>query len=608
MGECTPVARTSVRIFRTGPQFCAHSRARYRRGTRVRKTNYITKLGRISGCRVQSLAGVPTMSPWQVDEQDGSIRARSASLCFRVSAECGGTIEEPDWPERPTLWTPKRLWTRPFTGPHYERYALNTFGASLSVGDHEPLSFSIEDEWLVVEGAFLSNDVVQRHVVRANAETGEIEIEDRVEKTGPGETKLQMVHEYHYFLNENLASPQAAISLPVGGEVQTLWTFEPSGSEIFDQDGHSVRRGRMLSEPWITVGQAGTQQVLRYGESEQMVCFMLHSTKKRGSVLLNTYGPDFVLTRDEAVVKQLKVTPEALPEDKTIVPPPVREPDRRARLETQAKALRDRLADVDAASGDVTAIRCNLAKWKLDECDAYLLDSEYGQTEGLLADAERALRAIDDNEPALLPEPGELLYENDFRRFPLDWMMFGFCQTENDDEKGFHLQPSVTTDMWTREEFEGSYVVEFEFCPTSDHFKGGTFLQLCGQCINPRDEFDFMASAMGSMPYYNFGIRCYHFSFNRGDLSVCNFRKTGKAFYILSQIAEPVRERGRWHKLHFVRNGAQFLFFVDGRLVQEYFDEGHQGEAYQTGHIGLRNWGRQSSWFRDFRIYRGDRR
>ena len=123
--------------------------------------------------------------------------------------------------------------------------------------------------------------------------------------------------------------------------------------------------------------------------------------------------------------------------------------------------------------------------------------------------------------------------------------------------------------------FESSYVVELDCCSTSELSRGGTFLQMCGSCINPRDEFYFLVSAMGNMDYNNFGMRCYHFSFNCSGSGLCNFRKTSRTFYVLSQVPEPVPERGRWYKLHFARNGSRFLFFVDGRVSLEYFDMGN---------------------------------
>jgi len=543
-------------------------------------------------------------SEWKIQERDGVIEAESATLTFGVMPDAGGTIVEPVWRQCPDLWTPDRLWTRPFIGTHYDRWSLNQLIGCLMQTAPEPLRHTVDGDWLEIAGLFLANDIRMQHKIRANAATGEILIEDSVEKTGPGPTNLQLVHESQYSLNESLDGPQGAMILPVGGGIQTLWALEPSGAEVLDQNGHSVHRARVLSAPWIRVAQAESKHVLLHEELDTMACFAVREHRSKGTLLLNTYTPDFELTSEASVTKSVRLCIEPTPDGKPIAAPAILDPDRRGRIEAEAAELRRQLDATEPTESGSTAIRRNLIAWKLQESDVYMRYSDYAEAENMLADARRAFKAIADNEPAELPQPGEVLYESSFREFPLDWQLYGFCHTENDPEKGFHLQPVMTTNMWTREEFDGDYVVEIEFCPTSEHKKGGTFLQMCGRCVNPRDDFDFMASAMGRMAYYNFGIPCYHYSFNRGNLSVCNFRKTGKAFYVLAQIEEPVRDRGRWYRHHFVKNDAQFLFFVDGRLALEYFDEGNQGDVYPSGRIGIRNWARQSSWFRNLRIYR----
>jgi len=159
--------------------------------------------------------------------------------------------------------------------------------------------------------------------------------------------------------------------------------------------------------------------------------------------------------------------------------------------------------------------------------------------------------------------------------------------------------------MWSQQEFSGSYSAEFEYYPLAcGKHAGGTFFQLAGQSINPRDNYDFMASAVGNMDFYNFGIKCYHFSFFRGDSyqSVCNFRKTGREFYLLAQVPDPVPRTEQWYHLRFEKNHRQFSFFVDDKLVLEYFDQGNQGEVLDAGKFGIRNWGRHSAWFRNFKV------
>ena len=548
--------------------------------------------------------GEQTVGEWQIASEGEEMVLTSEALAFRVQPDLGGTVVAPRWQQRQTMLTPAWFRTNEFHGTAYYRYALNTLREAFSDGETTPLQATASGEWVEIRGEFRASDVVQRGLVRANARTGEMTLDTEIEKTGPGPLKLQVVHEIQYELNEARDGPQIAMTMPVGGREETLYAFEPTESEIMDQDGHSVHRARFLCGPWAEFGEAGSPAALRLTEDDPLVCFALHASVGSGYMLGSLYGTDRVLNRGETTAKRLSIGPCQPARGPRIAVPPVLEPQRREELMDAASSVRRRVAELDVPPAGIQAIRRGQAEWKLKEFGVYMLYSEYAQCAGLLADAQRALEAIDRDEPAVLPEAGETLYETSFRDFPLDWDLFGFCSTQNDPDKGFHLQPVMTTNMWTQQEFDGSYVVQMDFCPTSEHLRGGTFLQMCATCVNPRDPFDFMASATSCMPHYNFGIKCYHYSFNRADLSVCSFRKTGRAFYLLAQIAEPVRERGRWYRLHFVKNHRQFLFLVDGRVVQEYFDEGHQGEVYDRGRVGLRNWGRQSSWFRDFRVVR----
>lgn len=542
------------------------------------------------------------MSQWQVEQQDDRIEARCDGLRFAVTPNRGLSVEELAWTDFDDLWTPVRVVASPFASRHYDRYELNTFANCLQ-GEADPLEFSTDGERFEAHGRYLCGDISLRHALRADAATGEVVLETETSRSGPGSTKMQTMHELIYRFHENHDGPHAVLEAPVGGRIETLRTFEPAGSKVLDQDGHSVNRARMLSEPHIRLGLVAATAMLRCEEDDEMACCGLRSNEKVLGILVSLYGRDFIVERGAATTRRLRLIPERLGPGKRVPPAPVLEPERRGALLDRASDLTRRMPSLDESTG-VNAIRRRLIEWKLREFSSYMASSEYDQCDAMLADADRAFRAVEADEPAELPELGDVIYENDFRSFPLDWDLFGFCKTENDPERGFHLEPNMTTNMWTQAAFEGNCAVEFDFCPTSEHFRGGTFLQMCGQCINPRDAFDFMASAMGHMSYYNFGIKCYHYSFNRGDLSVCNFRKTGQAFYLLSQIEEPVRERGRWYRLRFAKRGRQFLFFVDDILVLEYFDEGNQGEVYESGRIGIRNWGRQTAWFRDFRVYR----
>ena len=83
-----------------------------------------------------------------------------------------------------------------------------------------------------------------------------------------------------------------------------------------------------------------------------------------------------------------------------------------------------------------------------------------------------------------------------------------------------------------------------------------------------------------------------------------NFRKTGEAFRLLALVERQTAHEPVWHRITASRRGSQFLLYVDGRFVLEYFDEGNRGPVYDSGRIGLRNWGGMKAWFRDLNVYR----
>ena len=260
---------------------------------------------------------------------------------------------------------------------------------------------------------------------------------------------------------------------------------------------------------------------------------------------------------------------------------------------------------------DVARIRIGLIKFKLDEVEAYRPFHEIRQIRGLLKDAARAMAALKKGEPARMPGKTELIYANDLSEDTGDFYVFGNGRITFSPERGMYLDPIGTMNLWTRFQVAGPYMVEFDYFPGPERADGtgGTMLQLSGNPVNPVSDYSLMPSASwGSMVYYMFGVKCYHFSFSRGGgrgrKRVCNFRKTGKGFYVLSRIPDPIMEMEKWHHLAFVKDRNHFMFFVNNRLVQEYFDEGNQGPFLDAGHIGIRNWTKYKSYFKNFQVHR----
>ena len=284
-----------------------------------------------------------------------------------------------------------------------------------------------------------------------------------------------------------------------------------------------------------------------------------------------------------------------------------------ADMARQVSELSSFLTSFDTSTSCDKAVaehRIELLKWKLSEVEAYKALNEAEQAEGLLLDAWNIKKVLEEDFPAVYPEPGEIIYSNDFSVDTDDFMFYGTADLSFERENGMTVKPSGTTNIWSRFRLDGSYMVELEFFAPSG-YRGGTFVQFNGEAFNPVRENRLMASASwGSMEYYNFNTRTYHFSFSaftRGKKArnEARFRKTGAGFYILSKTADPVNT-DEWHKMAFIKKGNQFLFFCNGKLVLEYFDIGAQGPVLESGRLGFRIWGESCSSLKNLRVSRID--
>lgn len=277
-----------------------------------------------------------------------------------------------------------------------------------------------------------------------------------------------------------------------------------------------------------------------------------------------------------------------------------------ARLDADAARLRQFAQGFDPAEAndpEAAAVRLSVLNFKLAEYPSYRAIHHVKQMEALLADARRATAALEADEPANLPALSEVLYSNPLTAETDDFLFYGAGEIVYDPERGLYFGGDGTMNLWSRFQVEGSFMVEFDYMPLESP-RGGTMFQMCGQHPAPNSDFDFMCTASwGGMSYYMFGVRCYHFSFGVTGRE-CRLRKTGEGFYILSDAPDPVAELDRWHRLAFAKDGNRILFIADGRLVQEYFDEGHQGPVLEGGRIGIRNWSGHRGWFRNLAVRR----
>jgi len=541
--------------------------------------------------------------PWQIIAKDASLRVESEGLSFVVSPTGLSQIvhhkQEGHFPIT-------CLGTSLSYGNYYDRYALNRLAEPMPLVPQTKHPQGVTDgDRFTVTLDFAWGDVAVTHTYTACAETGVLAVDTQVTKSGPGAIKVQMLCQAVGAYDDDLQGPDLGLQYPNQDQQETLWLFAPV-QRVFDQDGHVTVRQKTLSQPWVRMGESGAaQQWLVEGDAQTGGLEFWSNTKSK-TVALGLYTVDQVLGQGGCMQTRFKLTPQHPVDEAQILHVPV-DPNlgRKAQLEKGLGQLVRDVPQVEALAEN--PLRQDLALWKKKEALWYMRNRDYDRADQLLADAQGALTAAKESRPCVLPEQGKVLYENDFRTFPHDWQIFGFGAFENHVEKGFLFNPNLTCNMWTQASFSGSYVVEFDYFPVDGGAKpGGTFLQLSGQVVNPGDDFDFMASANGYMPTYNFGTRCYHFSFCRGDRfqSVCNLRKTGQEFFVLSQVPDPVRTPNQWYRLAFVKNENQFSFWVDGVLVQEYIDLEQQGPFLDEGRVGLRNWGGQAAWFRDFKVFR----
>jgi Domain of unknown function (DUF1961) len=319
----------------------------------------------------------------------------------------------------------------------------------------------------------------------------------------------------------------------------------------------------------------------------------------------------------------LELDVSSLPDGEYTVNKEMRLDDQRYHGHEELVVLRSRYQEYDAAICEMrrftvdsrngkqldakTAIRLDLIEYILEEVQVYMAFSDTRQVDGLFKDADRLAKAIREDESAELPERGEIMYQNDFSRDRGDFDFYGNGEVRFSSEMGLYIAPIRTIDAWSQFKTQGPVIIEFDYYVMPG--RGGTMLQMCGTHPNPVNDHSLMNTANGNMAYYNFGTFCYHYSFNRGDNArtdrICNLRKTGKGFYVLSKIEDPFYDKvDTWCHLTFVKNNNHLLFFVDNRLVQEYFEQGNRGPVLDEGHIGLRNWSTRKGAFKNMVVSR----
>jgi hypothetical protein len=199
----------------------------------------------------------------------------------------------------------------------------------------------------------------------------------------------------------------------------------------------------------------------------------------------------------------------------------------------------------------------------------------------------------------------DVLFADDFSKGTDRWRLYGPCETST-SEKGLRRKNlrarNADSMIWTRPEFDGDFLFEFDFTPHNGGRQPGGLFAICGRPVKPGG--DLSVSAGESMDSYNFGVFAYHFSIHRGDTGLCNGRKVGVGLDLLCRGPDPAQETGRTYRVGVGKVGDQVLFLVDGKMLHNYYDAGTFSPPLTGGSAGIRNWGGLDCTIGDVKVYR----
>ncbi|HWL51026.1 MAG TPA: DUF1961 family protein [Chthoniobacteraceae bacterium] len=540
---------------------------------------------------------------WSIEEKEGRWHARSAALEFQATPARGGRLQKVRWRGRKGLPELQQLQPVLYSGILYDPRQWSILAEGARGGEGRFLSRKVEGEWLEITGELRVHDLVIATRWRAHAKDGTLECRAEVRKEGPGSIKAQLLWMSRFETTGDPSQPPAfQMDFFEADRLLTCSEFGRQGN-VLDQDGHAANRYWVLSSPEVRFRTPGAKDQAVFARVDgPMAGLAAYHRPANRTLSAGLYGSDRMLEGDAVLVSTLTLAPGAIPPEEAPGLPDPRSPEIAAAIDREARPIKAAAAQ----PAEVSGYRASLHRWLLEEARWYEAEGNAPEASGLLADAARVRRALESGESAALPQPGELIYSNGFRTLPTDWKVFGFGEMRADAEEGLYLAPNTTMNLWSDREFSGDYLVEFSYRPEPMEKMGrGTFLQFSGRTITRRDPVDMMASATGRMPDYNFGMECYHFSFNRQapERHRTNFRKTGEAFRLLALTERKTAQEPVWHRITASRRGSQFLLYVDGRFILEYFDEGHRGPVHDAGRLGLRNWGGMKAWFRDLKVF-----
>ncbi|MHC4874777.1 MAG: hypothetical protein ACYTFY_23265 [Planctomycetota bacterium] len=295
---------------------------------------------------------------------------------------------QPNWTKFKRLCSPNSIQTVLLYGPHYSRYGLNSLIGHM-VGESSPLQYVIRGHKLEITGTFSCWDLVVKHKITANAETGALEMQDRIKKKGPGTVKLQFYHQMKYLMNKKMDNPRAGMLMKVKGKLEQASLFEPRKGEMLDQDHNSTQRSWLLSEPWLKAGVFDSGKMLRYCEEEPLTCAYLEHYREHPYFIISTYGSDFTLGKKDSLKKSFYVTPEIQNKSEIQSFQIQLKKLESTKLKNKIEKLEAKLSSLKVSKKQlVNKVRFGLINWKLKLAKDYMQYYEEKQGNEVLADAE----------------------------------------------------------------------------------------------------------------------------------------------------------------------------------------------------------------------------
>jgi len=199
----------------------------------------------------------------------------------------------------------------------------------------------------------------------------------------------------------------------------------------------------------------------------------------------------------------------------------------------------------------------------------------------------------------------EMLFEDTLFQASNRWHMYGPAETTYSGRGLRRHNKEVRqadTMIWTKEEFEGNFLVEFTFVPHNEGTPGALFA-ICGRPVV--EGVDLSVSCGETMDVYNYGVHAYHFSVHRSQTGLSNGRKVGNGLKLIcSRSPDPSADTGKTYGVTIGKWENVVFFLVDGKLIHNYYDAGTFGSPLSGGSVGMRHWGGLDATYSNVSIHR----